>query len=156
AFDESDRNRLMHQVLHEEPPRPRSLNPEVPRDLETIVLKAIDKDPARRYQTAADLADDLRRFVEDRPIRARRGSRRERRWRWCRRNPALAAATGLATAALLAITVLSILYAGWQAHSRTELTRAYDELAATLNQSRRQSARLALERGQSLIAQKDR
>jgi WD40 repeat protein len=59
----------------------------VPRDLETVVLKAIARDPAHRYQTPAELAGDLKRFVEDRPVRARRISEGERLWRWCRRNP---------------------------------------------------------------------
>jgi serine/threonine protein kinase/WD40 repeat protein len=87
AFDEADRNRLVKRLLHDEPVRPRKLNPGVPRDLETVVLKAIARDPAHRYQTPAEMADDLKRFVEDRPVRARRASEAERLWRWCRRNP---------------------------------------------------------------------
>jgi WD40 repeat protein len=87
AFDKADRNKLIRQVMHDEPVRPRKLNPRVPRDLETVVLKAIARDPAHRYQTPAEMAADLRRFVEDRPVRARRVSEAERLWRWCRRNP---------------------------------------------------------------------
>jgi formylglycine-generating enzyme required for sulfatase activity/serine/threonine protein kinase len=87
AFGELDRNKLVKQVMHDEPVRPRKLNPSVPRDLETVVLKAIARDPAHRYQTPAEMAEDLKRFVEDRPIRARRVSEAERLWRWCRRNP---------------------------------------------------------------------
>jgi serine/threonine protein kinase/WD40 repeat protein len=87
AFNEGDRNRLVKQVLHDEPVRPRKVNPGVPRDLETVVLKAIARDPAHRYQTPAAMADDLKRFVEDRPVRARRISGAENLWRWCRRNP---------------------------------------------------------------------
>jgi WD40 repeat protein/serine/threonine protein kinase len=90
AFDESDRNRLVREVMHGEPPRPRKVNPAVPRDLETVVLKSIARDPAHRYQTATAMADDLKRFVEDRPVKARRAGVLERGWRWCRRNPALA------------------------------------------------------------------
>src|SRR5207247_1381801 len=90
AFDESDRNQLIHQVTHDEPPRPRKVNPAVPRDLETIVLKAIARDPGQRYQTATELAEDLKRFVDDKPVRARRVSDVERVWRWGRRNPAVA------------------------------------------------------------------
>src|SRR5262249_57479596 len=56
-------------------------------DLETVVLKAIARDPAHRYQPPAEMAEDLKRFVEDRPVRARRISEGERLWRWCRRNP---------------------------------------------------------------------
>ena len=69
AFDEADRNKLVKQVMHDEPARPRKLNPSVPRDLETVVLKAIARDPAHRYQTPAEMAEDLKRFVEDRPVR---------------------------------------------------------------------------------------
>jgi WD40 repeat protein/serine/threonine protein kinase len=90
AFHESDRNKLVKQVMHDEPVRPRKLNPGVPRDLETVVLKAIARDPAHRYQTPAEMADDLKRFVEDRPVRARRVSEAEKFFRWCRRNPVIA------------------------------------------------------------------
>jgi WD40 repeat protein/Tfp pilus assembly protein PilF len=90
AFPETDRNALLNQVMHSEPPRPRRLEPGVPYDLETIVLKAIARNPDHRYQTAAELGDDLRRFVEDRPIRARRVSVLERLGRWARRNPGMA------------------------------------------------------------------
>jgi serine/threonine protein kinase len=87
AFDEADRNKLVKQVMHDEPARPRKVNPAVPRDLETVVLKAIARDSAQRYQTPAEMADDLKRFVEDRPVKARRISEAERLWRWSRRNP---------------------------------------------------------------------
>src|SRR5262249_9205660 len=93
AFESPDRLKLIERVRHQEPARPRSLDPRIPRDLETIVLKAIDKDPRGRYPTAAALGEDLRRFVEDRPIRARRVSASERLARWCRRNPAIATLT---------------------------------------------------------------
>jgi WD40 repeat protein/serine/threonine protein kinase len=101
AFGAPDRMKLIHQVTHEEPPRPRKLEPSIPRDLETIVLKAIDKEPGRRYQSAAELAKDLQRFVEDRPIQARPVSRVEQSWRWCKRNPVVAALIAL----VLAVTV---------------------------------------------------
>jgi WD40 repeat protein len=101
-FPATDRNQLLLQVLNQEPPRPGRVNPEIPRDLETIVLKAIAKDPAGRYQTAAELAADLHRFVEDRPVRARRITPAERLWRWCRRDPQTA---GLVAALLLVVLV---------------------------------------------------
>jgi len=72
AFAEVDRNKLMAQVMHDQPPSPRKFDQNVPRDLDTIVLKAIARDPEHRYQTPADLADDLQRFLDDRPIKARR------------------------------------------------------------------------------------
>jgi WD40 repeat protein/serine/threonine protein kinase len=101
-FAATDRNQLLHQVVHEEPPRPRRVNPQVPRDLETVVLKAIAKEPAHRYQSAADLAADLRRFVEDRPVRARRVTPPERLWRWCRRDPRTAGLLGALLLTLVA------------------------------------------------------
>jgi serine/threonine protein kinase/formylglycine-generating enzyme required for sulfatase activity len=102
AFDEVDRNKLVKQVMHDEPVRPRKLNPGVPRDLETVVLKAIARDPAHRYQTPAAMVEDLKRFVEDRPVRARRINGAERLWRSCRRNPVMA---GMAVALVLALAV---------------------------------------------------
>ncbi len=89
-------------MTQEEPPRLRRLDPAIPRDLETIVHKAIEKDPAQRYATAQELAEDLRRFLEDRPIRARRVPAAERLARWARRNKGLAAS--LAAVGLLLVT----------------------------------------------------
>src|ERR1044071_847911 len=88
--------------MHDEPVRPRKVNPAVPRDLETVVLKAIARDPAHRYQTPAAMAEDLKRFVEDRPVKARRISNAEKLWRWCRRNPVM---TGMAAAVVLALVL---------------------------------------------------
>src|SRR5262249_26637273 len=64
AFPEADRNKLLQQVMHDEPPRPRKLNPQVRADLETIVLKATAHDAPQRYQTPAELAEDLARFID--------------------------------------------------------------------------------------------
>ncbi len=90
------------------PPRPvppRQLDRTIPRDLEAIVLKCLAHDPARRYPTAAALADDLRRFLDDRPVRARRASRLERSCRWCFRNPVLAAVSAMAALLMVALAV---------------------------------------------------
>ena len=72
AFAENDRATLIHQIVQQDPKRPRSINHNVPRDLETVILKAIEKEATRRYLSAGALADDLSRFLSDRPIRARR------------------------------------------------------------------------------------
>jgi hypothetical protein len=88
----------MMQVLEDEPRPPRRLNERIPRDLETICLMAMSKSPGRRYQTAGELGDDLRRYLEGKPIKARPVGTGERLWRWCRRNP-------LAASLLLALCV---------------------------------------------------
>lgn len=95
AFPEIDRASLIQRIATQEPQAPRRIDRLIPRDLETIVLKAIAKERSRRYARAEDLREDLRRFLADRPIRARRSSPRERAWRWCRRNPGWAATIGV-------------------------------------------------------------
>jgi tRNA A-37 threonylcarbamoyl transferase component Bud32 len=89
-------------VLASDPVRPRSLAPGVPRDLETICLKCLEKDPARRYPTAAALADDLRSFLAGRPVAARPAGAAGRAWKWARRNKAVAGAAATTTLALVA------------------------------------------------------
>jgi ABC-type amino acid transport substrate-binding protein len=91
------------QVVEKEPPTPRLVNSAIPRDLETICLKALAKEPDRRYPSAGAMADDLERFLAGKTIVARRSTRLERFWRWCVRNPAQAA---VATMAVILIGVL--------------------------------------------------
>jgi serine/threonine protein kinase len=110
AFGDNNRVRLMQRILHEDPPAPRRLDPRIPRDLETVVLKAIAHDPRRRYATAEDLAEDLRCFLADRPVRARRSRLPERLWRWCRRNPMIASLTTVI--ALLLLVAFGLLHRG--------------------------------------------
>ena len=98
------------------PPAPRTIAPTVPKDLETIVLKAMDKLPAGRYATARDLADDLRRFLEDRPILARRPSLVERSLRWSRRHRALLATAIAGIVLSMAIGTLTL----WRAKRQVE------------------------------------
>ncbi|MBI3860935.1 MAG: protein kinase [Planctomycetia bacterium] len=93
---------LLHQVLHDEPKPPRSLNDGVPRDLETICLKALAKEPGRRYSTAHELAADLGRWERGEPIQARRASSGARAWMWARRRPT---AAGLMLVAVLAVAL---------------------------------------------------
>jgi eukaryotic-like serine/threonine-protein kinase len=100
AFECAERAQLIERMLQAEPPRPRQLDGRIPRDLETLILKCIAKEPARRYQTAGELAEDLQRFLADRPILARRTGPIEKVWRWSRRNPVVA---GMTIAFLLAL-----------------------------------------------------
>ncbi len=109
AFRDTDRTRLLQRIAHEDPVRPRQVRPEIPQELETIVLKATAREPERRYQTAAELAADLQCFLEDRPIRARRTTPAERLWRWCRRNRAVASLSALAVTLLFVVAVVASL-----------------------------------------------
>jgi WD40 repeat protein len=111
AYESTDRLKLIERIKTEEPARPRALEARVPRDLETIVVKAIDKEPERRYATAEAMAEDLRRFLDDEPIQARRTTTAERYARWARRNPAIAVLGGVLTFMLLLMTVASLLAA---------------------------------------------
>jgi WD40 repeat protein/serine/threonine protein kinase len=89
-FGASTSFEMLHDLLHNEPPAPRSLNRAASRDLETICLKCLRKEPSRRYASAHTLADDLCRVLQGEPIQARPATRVEKAWRWCRRKPALA------------------------------------------------------------------
>ena len=99
----------LRQVLEKQPARPRSLNPKVDRDLETVCLKCLDKDRRLRYRAAEELADELNRYVAGEPIRARRVGRPARVVRWAKRNP-MAAGLLLTSAALLLLTTATALY----------------------------------------------
>jgi serine/threonine protein kinase len=108
AFPDVAAQHLIHLVTHQGVTPPRQACPAMPADLETVILKAAARDPAHRYQKAAELADDLRRFLDGRPVRARRAGAAEQAWRWCRRNPALAASLSAAAVLMLAVTVVSV------------------------------------------------
>src|SRR6185295_2175308 len=85
VFEAQTPQGVITQILNAEPVPPRLLQGRLPRDLETIILKCLAKDPARRYQQARDLADDLRAFLENRAIKARRPSLVERLASWSRK-----------------------------------------------------------------------
>jgi WD40 repeat protein/Flp pilus assembly protein TadD len=116
---------LLHQVLHDEPKAPRSLNDRIPRDLETVCLAAMAKEPARRYATARELAEDVRRWLNGEPIQARPVGPLVRAARWVRRRPAAAALLAVSAVAVLALMglVVGLVY-------NAQLNTAYQSEAA--------------------------
>ncbi len=118
----------MRQVLNVEPVALRELNPEVDQDVETICMKCLEKEPDRRYQTAAEVADELKRFLNGEPILSRPLSRPERLWRWCRRNPVVSSLSGLAaTSMIVAVVSFAVAY--------FETDEARKKVEASLNQT---------------------
>jgi serine/threonine protein kinase/WD40 repeat protein/tetratricopeptide (TPR) repeat protein len=161
AFDDADRPRLIQKILHTPPPRIRKLNPEIPRDLETIIMKAIAHEPSGRYATAEALTEDLRRFLSDRPVRARRASPPERLMRWCRRNRTVAALTGLILLLLIFAAIGSSIAAlslnALRNDALAKLGRSKLNEAVMLTQSRQPGQRFAsLDRTREALAIADR
>ena len=115
----------LDQVRTQEPVPLRRLNPAIPRDLETICLKCLQKDPQQRYASAEALADDLRRWLDGKPISARPVSPLERTWRWCRRRPVIAA---LAAALTLVLSISFLVVVLLWRHAEAERKRAEDDL----------------------------
>ncbi|MBI1325815.1 protein kinase [bacterium] len=153
AFDEKDRNRLIRQVTHDEPVRLGRVNRSVPRDLETIIHKAIDKDPARRYSTAGAMAADLQRYIDDVPIQARRVSETERMWRWARRHKAVASLlTALATVLTCGCAAMAVLWA--RAEESAGYARTLASKEATAREEAQLQERIALEKAE-LLARED-
>ncbi|MCI0458773.1 MAG: protein kinase [Gemmataceae bacterium] len=154
--------KVLHQVVEEEPWPPRRLRPNLPRDLECITLRCLEKEPGRRYASAEALADDLRRFLDGEPIRARRVGRLERAWKWARRRPVIAALLlGLVLVAGLGVagvtTAMVYAFAGWeQAQAqKQEAVRAWDDARTAHDESQGLSARLTLDKGLALAEQGD-
>ncbi len=110
-FQAAGMMKTLRQVVECEPASPRQLNWAIDQDLETICLKCLEKEPKRRYRSARALADELRRYLDHRPIRARSIGRLAHLWRWCRRRPALATLSATLVIALLAGTTVSTYYA---------------------------------------------
>ncbi len=141
---------LLHQVMHDEPRPPRKLNDRIPRDLETICLKAMAKEPARRYASADDLARDLRHYLSGEPIVARRAGEIERLYRWSRRNPLTAVLTTLA--AVLLVGIAGISTAAWFREQRLRVAAdvSYEnELAARQRENNARAAEIEARRQQA-------
>ena len=151
AFAERDQARLIDQIAHEPPVPLRQHDRRIPRDLETLVLKALAKDPKDRFATAAELGDELRRYLESRPIRSRPIGPAERLWRWCQRNPAVAALHALAAALTIFVAIVSTM-AAWTYHGQHELRSSRPDRGKSLRAEKAEhEARLAL--GQSLVSE---
>jgi serine/threonine protein kinase/WD40 repeat protein/tetratricopeptide (TPR) repeat protein len=152
-FNDAGRARLIDHILYTDPPPPRSVDAKIPRDLETIVLKAIAKDPADRYVSSRAMADDLDRFLQDRTILARRSSVSERLWRWCRRNPGLAAAN-ITAAVLTTVLAIGSTTAAWIYRDQRNDLR-YEQLWTKANLDRAEKAehQAQLAMGQSLVSE---
>lgn len=128
---------VLRQVLESDPPAPRSLEPSVPRDLETICLRCLEKNPSRRFATAAELSAELRRFLNNEPILSRPVSRRERIWRWCCRKPFEATLAALVTL----IAVVAPIVAGIQINLRRDAEDSRTGLAAALSRLKAENAK---------------
>jgi serine/threonine protein kinase/Flp pilus assembly protein TadD len=156
AFTGTDRQELLRQIAFEEPRPPRRVKRTIPAELETIVLKAMEKNPAERYATAKEMADDLQHFLEDKPIRARRPSVVQLLRKWSRRHKAFVAAAGV-------VVSLAALLAGfnwiWWAQQRAErhgaLKANLEEAEEARSRSDWNSARLAIERAQARFMSSD-
>lgn len=132
AIDAQDRHSVLRQIAQDDPIAPRRRNPNIPADLETIVLKAMAKEPQRRYATAKDMADDFRRYLDHRPILARRPSIRERAAKWARRHrAAVTAGVVLLVLAAFGFAVSTALIAREQWRTQAAYNRLAEEQERT-------------------------
>jgi serine/threonine protein kinase len=142
TFDGQDRQELLRQIALAEPRRPRRINRAIPDELEVIVLKTLAKNPAERYASAQELADDLRRFLEDKPVRARRPTlpQRLRRWTWRHRSVVLTTAVAAGVLLVMAVILLAVSHVRLreeQIRTKQEWKRAEDAFQAEAQQRHR-------------------
>lgn len=144
---------LLFNAIRQEAPSPRTHDPNVPRDLETICLKALAKSPAHRYGSCKELAEDLQRWLKDEPIKARRMTPIEHSLRWCRRNPALAALTMGVMTTLMAGIVVSTHFA----IDRDQRARHAEELAKSIEEQKKLAEQQrAVAEQQKVVAEEQR
>lgn len=144
VFAGPTRHALLHQVLNQDPVAPRSLQPSIPPELETILLKSLSKIPAERYNSARELSDDLQRFLHNEPIRARRPTLLERVRKWGRRHPSFV----VAAVAVMFVTLVVSGFSNWlvtQANIRTQAALDAERLRAIEAEQRFSQARKAVD-----------
>jgi hypothetical protein len=148
AFRGQDRQELLRQVVTEEPRPPRRINRAVPAELETVVLKAMGKEPQERYATAQELANDLRRWLEDKPIQAKRPSLRQRAVKLTRRHPGVSLTLAVSALVILLLGVIGLAVNNQllrQEQARTEAARQDEATARQAESKRRVMVRQALD-----------
>jgi serine/threonine protein kinase/tetratricopeptide (TPR) repeat protein len=157
AFPSTDRHELLRQIAAVDPALPRKVNPALPGELETVVLKAMEKNPADRYPSAGELADDLRRFLDDEPVRATRPGYWQRLRKWARRHRAL---VGSAAVVLLVLCLTLGGSIGWVVRDRAarravataEARQALREVKRLEGQAHWEEARAEVRNARSLLA----
>jgi len=150
-----ERNMILLQIGRDEPPQPRKLNSKIPRDLETITLKCLQKEPVRRYQKAAALADDLRHWLHGEPINARPVGRIERGWRWAKRNKAVASLATVVFASLALGALISGYFAFLAAENSAKERAARQDAEANATQAAAEKQRADQKATESIASAKD-
>ena len=146
---------LLRQVRELEPPRLSWIRPQLDKDLETVVLKCLEKEPSSRYDAAESLAEDLRNWLAFRPITARPVGQSERFWRWCKRNPAVASSLGAAVLALVSTVLVSMAFAIVRTQAAARSDAAYQRLKHYSIQAQTHAADTLSGQGSSLIRSGD-
>lgn len=144
---------VLHQVIHDDAPSPRRLNSHVSRDLETICLKCLEKEPQNRYESAKAVSADLQRFLEGKAIVARPISAVSRGWRWCKRKPVVASLSTTVLILLLAIAIAAPLVAWREAELRQKAQWAAEREADLRRDAEETSFRLTLDKAWNLPVQ---
>ncbi len=145
----------IHQVINHEPVSPRLLEKNLPKDVETICQKCLQKEPHRRYLRASELAEDLQRFLDNRPILARPISRVERVWRWCHRNPVVAGLSAAVTLLLLALGIAGPITAYKQMSLVREKSALLTRATNSANVAQRKTQEAQKERRAAVSAERE-